>query len=185
MSAIQRNAPATRKQHYRSLAVLKTAALFRSKTTALTAFQTELLLAMYTQQFQYRSGNWSFDGTIWSRTAYRLAADGGALRPSPAAGRKNMSRAFEAKLTQARQQLKTRKLLKSRVIRPHDAPAKFAQGYKQHRARGTDFFLTEAGMRAAEVTLRQRGLMAEPEPSSCNESAAPLGPVATDLAGCD
>ena len=87
--------------HFRSLPALKVAARNWSKTTALTAFQTELLLAMYEQQFRYRSGQWNFDGTIWSRATFRLASNHGALRPSPAAGRKNMSRQFEGRCERA------------------------------------------------------------------------------------
>ena len=140
---------------------------------------------MYEQQFRYRSGQWNFDGTIWSRATFRLASNHGALRPSPAAGRKNMSRQFEGKLVRARQHLKSRKLVKTRVIRPHDAPAKFAQGYKKHRAKGTDIFLTEAGMRHAETLLRARGLMAETHTAGCNEQPDPMEPMAIDVASCE
>jgi len=148
-------------------------------------FQTELLLALYEQQFRYRTSDWSFDGTIWSRAVFRVAAAHSALRPSPAAGRKNISRQFEGKLTKARQRLKGLKLLKIRVIRPHDAPAQFAQGYKKHRAKGTDFFLTPAGMRHAEAELRTRGLMAEAERVGCYDQPLPNAPLAADMAGCD
>ena len=184
-SAIRKNAPEMPIRRYRNSLALKTAASWRNKATALSAFQLELLVALYEQQSRYRSGDWSFDGTIWSRAAYRIASSHSALRPSPAAGRKNMSRTFETKLVQARQALKSRRLVKVKVIRPHDAPAAFSQGYKKHRAKNTDVFLTNTGLNAAEAYLRRQGMMAEPQLAQCDGSSVPLGPVAIDKSGCD
>ena len=95
-----------------------------------------------------------------------------------------MSRQFETRIVQARQQLKSKRLVRVRSVRPHDAPAAFAQGYKKHRAKNSDTFLTDAGFRHAEALLRKVGRMAEVGSATCANYAEPTGPVASDEAGC-
>ena len=151
----------------------------------LSALARELLLHLYEQQRIYRLGSWDFSGTLWSKAAYLLARDHAALRPSPAHGRHNMTRGFEQRILRLRSRLLTVGLLQWRSIRPPEAPARFTQGYKRHRARERDLFLTDEGLGRVEALLRELGRMSEPEPVACEDLVAPDGPVAGGVGGCD
>ena len=107
------------------------------------------------------------------------------LRKSPVAGKKNIERNFEARLTKTMKQLVSRKLCEWRKIKSPFGPAKFALGYKNHKSRTRDIFLTKDGLAEAEKILRATGLMAEEQKATCQELPAPKGPIAGGLAGCD
>lgn len=152
----------------------------------LTPLQHELLMALYALHYRYRySGEWSFDSTLWSKATFRLARTHDKLRPSPAPGRRNMERKFEQRLKRAAERLGQLELARWRSIRAPEGPAKFALGYKRHKARERDLFLTDEGMKRAEAALRDQGLMATGEPVACQDAVDPTGPVAEGLGGCD
>jgi len=151
----------------------------------ISPLQQELALALYDPQRRYRQGEWTFDSTVWSKASYRLARAHGKLRPSPARGRHNMERHFEARLTRAAARLVSLGLAEWRSVRAPDQPARYAQGYKRHRARTRDLLLTEAGLQWVEDRLRKTGLMPVDTESACTDPIAPDGPIADSLAGCD
>lgn len=151
----------------------------------LTALQAELLLTLYELQRQYAARDWSFDSTIWSKATFTLARAHNQLRPSPARNRHNVARPFEQRLNAARTRLKQLALATTKKIAGPDTPARYAQGYKRHKSRSTDLFLTQKGLQEAESRLRQKGLLAAPEKASCTTAPPPNTPTPTDLAGCD
>lgn len=124
---------------------------------------------MYEVQRRYRQRDWDFASTVWSKTTFVLAKRHHKLRPSPAKGRSNIERAFSQRMHRAFDALMRRGLATRRSIKGPDAPAKFAQGYKRHKARNRDTFLTGDGLDRAEALLRARGLMAAPEPAGCDD----------------
>jgi len=150
----------------------------------LTAFQQSLICALFEQQRQYRIGEWSFGGTIHSKASYTMAMTAGKLRRSPAKGRWNMERAFEQRFNKAVARLVKLELAEWRSIRTPDQPAGYVQGYKRHKARNRDLFLTIAGLARAESALKQRGVMAV-EIASCDALSVPTGPVSGGMSGCD
>lgn len=152
---------------------------------SLSPLQREVLLHLYEQQRRYRSGEWRFDGTLWSRASYRVARAHGALRPSPAKGRKNVERAFEQRLGRARARLLKLELVAWRKTRPPEAPAGIALGYKRHRAQNRDLFLTAEGLAQAEELLVGTGRMAAPGAAACADLPGPTGPAPSGLGGCE
>ena len=95
-----------------------------------------------------------------------------------------MNRKFEERFNKAVHRLVKLELLTWRNMRTPEGPAKYAQGYKAHKKRGKDAFLTERGLFEAEDRLRERGLMAL-ELARCDEVPEPSGPKADGRSGCD
>ncbi len=116
----------------------------------------------------YQPDRWKWDTSIWGRASYRVAKPRGKIRPSRARGRSDLDRRFSQQLKAAADALIKRGLAVRRKMTVPDAPARFAQGYKRHKARDRDFFLTPAGLLEAEKALRSQGLMAEDE-ASCED----------------
>jgi hypothetical protein len=106
------------------------------------------------------------------------------LRISPVAGKKNIDRNFEVRVSKTLKRLVSQDLCTWRKVSTPEGPAKFALGYKNHKSRDRDIFLTESGSQAAEKILRTAGLMAEPQKARCLEIPEPKGPVSGGLAGC-
>ena len=142
------------------------------------------MLALYEQQRRFKSGDWDFDGTLYSRASYIVAKKYGKLRRSPARGRWNTARGFDQRFSQAVGKLVKKSLCEWRSIRTPDAPAEFALGYKRHKGRSKDVFLTPAGLDLAEIELRKAGHMASGL-VACTDTATPIGPLTTGLSGCD
>lgn len=146
------------------------------------------MVALYEVQRTFvaarKSGDdaWTWESTIWSKATYTLAKQHGKLLPSPARQRFNIDREFGQRLHRAGETLIRKGLGSRRKIRGPEAPAKFAQGYKRHKARDRDYFLTAAGLDQAEQALVAKGLMAA-EVASCTELPEPA--VLPDLGGCD
>ena len=150
----------------------------------MTSFQLALLEALFEQQRRLTVGEWSFDSTLYSRASYLLAKNHGKLRRSPAAGRWNTERGFGQRFAKAVARLVKLKLCHWRTIRPPDQPAEFAMGYKRHKSRDRDVFLTEAGLLAAEQRLRELGRMAT-DRVGCDDVPPPSGSTPVGMSGCD
>lgn len=157
----------------------------RALSPRLTSLAVEVLLSIYENQRRYRGGQWRFDGSLWSRSVYTVARAHGALMPSPAAGRSNVERRFEQRLSRVRARLLKLDMLTWRKVRPPEAPSRIAQGYKRHRAQNRDVFLTDMGLDRAEAELAALGRMALEGEVTCAELPTPSGPVAGGLSGCD
>jgi hypothetical protein len=151
----------------------------------LTAFQEQLLLTVYDLQRQYASGLIPFQSTVWSRSSYEMAKTFDRLRPAPVKGQHNIERVFHQRLKKAADQLISYGMARRRTIRTSEDPARFSQGYKRHRARGRDFFLTEKGLSTAETSLRARGRMAETAMAKCTDEGSGQGFSSIPMAGCD
>lgn len=95
-----------------------------------------------------------------------------------------MERGFEQRFNKAVAKLVKLGLADWRSIRTPDQPAGYSLGYKRHKARNRDIFLTTQGLDMAELTLIQRGKMAS-STACCDEISMPSGPVSGGLSGCD
>ena len=134
----------------------------------------------------YKAGSWNFkSGTMWSRLTYRLAKDRDQLIPSPVVDRFNMTREFEKQVSQAAGSLVKQKLCRWKNIKTANDPSTSLTGYKRHRARGRDLFLTSKGSVEAMRLLRARGQWAEEGLSRCDEAQNPRGPLPSGMSGCD
>ena len=155
-------------------------------STSLTALQREFLVQLYELVRRYEAGDWDFGkSTIWSRLLYELARARGKLKPSPVAGRYNTTRGFEQQVSRAAAALVKRKLCVWKSIRTAQDAARSVQGYKRHRARDKDIFLTGVGIEQVRDLLRGQGRWAEDGVVACDDVVSPRAPMATGRSGCD
>ena len=144
-----------------------------------------MLVLLYELMRRYQSGSWNFNsGTIWSRLTYRLAKERNQLAPSPIVDRFNMTRSFEKQVNQAASTLVRQKYCRWKNIRTDQTPSTQVSGYKKHRSRGRDLFLTPKGVDEVIQILRSLGRWAEDEMSRCDENLVSTGPVASGQSGC-
>lgn len=95
-----------------------------------------------------------------------------------------MTRAFEQRFSKALARLVKLGLCEWRTTKPPEGPAAFSVGYKRHKVRDRDVFLTTTGLVRAESELKVRGVMASGE-VGCDSLSEPTGPAPTDFSGCD
>jgi hypothetical protein len=156
-----------------------------AKSDKMSALAEELLTQIFDLQRRFSGGQWAFDGTIYSKCMFAVAKRHNKLRDAPVRGKKNVDRSFEQRVSKTLKRLVSQNLCEWRKTSAPEGPAKFALGYKRHKARDRDIFLTESGVEAAAEILRASGLMAEPETAGCTELPDLKNPSVSGIGGCD
>lgn|GEM_PF-3961268 len=155
-------------------------------SASLTTLQREFLVQLYELVRLYGAGDWDFGkSTIWSRLLYELARARGKLKPSPVVGRYNTTRGFEQQVSRAATALVKRKLCVWKSIRTAEDATRSMQGYKRHRARDKDIFMTRVGIEQVRDLLRAQGRWAQDGVVACDDVVSPRAPMATGSSGCE